>query len=575
MDDKIKFVSLGYNCEVSFRIQDYEKKPLDSYPFSWAFIHNTEKFIRVLNNLSDLLTHVIEYDEKSNMVEDKEYEISFHLKGAKDYFYSAENGAVIEEHLSEGIEELRSRIGHCIDKWKKLFAEDNKVIFVVKSKGYDAQLLDKLYSFLENNFKCGKFLLLVVYERNNQVAFLENKSYEKMICFTIEQFAAVNNTKEGGDIRGWMDALEFAEKTMKLRLFKRKETMEKDEDNIFQKRLETLQKGMILAKKYCSTDVTNFYVIVNRHLGDIARMMREINQVKLYYGAEADRYHFGSGNLQSPLAKEYNCASTFPKRKYIKKLYIIANEALAGVAKLYSKYIDGIIVLDQDDLDAIELYAYSGCGIHQNILCDSAAAVRLCARWKFDEGDWVRGMMFKLNAFKWQLALPKDLPSCQPEVSDNTLKETQKLIEEKKITPESSVILCPVSRGSSMLDDSFWEHMVRELRDKGFQCYTNASKKEKAIAGSELLALDVDIIVCLAKLGCHVIGVQCGLMDIFIWTKCPHITVLNIIKSEVDKQYAHNRKVFEEVTAKPDATYLRIEQQDKEHITRLIIDNMR
>ncbi len=31
-------VSLGYNCEVSFRINDYLEREIDSYPLSWAYV---------------------------------------------------------------------------------------------------------------------------------------------------------------------------------------------------------------------------------------------------------------------------------------------------------------------------------------------------------------------------------------------------------------------------------------------------------------------------------------------------------------------------------------------------------
>ena len=50
MNDKPVIVSLGYNCEISFRIEDYYGK-LDSYLFSWSFEDSRKGFIKALEKL--------------------------------------------------------------------------------------------------------------------------------------------------------------------------------------------------------------------------------------------------------------------------------------------------------------------------------------------------------------------------------------------------------------------------------------------------------------------------------------------------------------------------------------------
>ena len=79
-------VSLGYNCEVSFRIEDFTGEGIDSYPFSWAYVNDSEHFITCLWELDGLLSGKIEV-LPWGMFLDKKYQIAFHGKGdAKELF---------------------------------------------------------------------------------------------------------------------------------------------------------------------------------------------------------------------------------------------------------------------------------------------------------------------------------------------------------------------------------------------------------------------------------------------------------------------------------------------------------
>ena len=42
-------MSLGYNCEVSFRINDYLEREIDSYPLSWAYVFEQSR----ISNIDD------------------------------------------------------------------------------------------------------------------------------------------------------------------------------------------------------------------------------------------------------------------------------------------------------------------------------------------------------------------------------------------------------------------------------------------------------------------------------------------------------------------------------------------
>lgn len=63
-------ISLGYNCEVSYRIEDLLGRKIDSYPFSWAYVMDNHAFLKCLENLEDVLENEIEI-LPSGMFKDK------------------------------------------------------------------------------------------------------------------------------------------------------------------------------------------------------------------------------------------------------------------------------------------------------------------------------------------------------------------------------------------------------------------------------------------------------------------------------------------------------------------------
>jgi hypothetical protein len=81
--------SLGYNCEVGFRIQDYFGL-MDSYPYSWAYCLDRKLFLESLDNLDDILTGDITL-MPSGMFRCEKYQISFHASKEKMHYLLMEN----------------------------------------------------------------------------------------------------------------------------------------------------------------------------------------------------------------------------------------------------------------------------------------------------------------------------------------------------------------------------------------------------------------------------------------------------------------------------------------------------
>ncbi|MFR1632143.1 MAG: hypothetical protein ACLSU0_03135 [Oscillospiraceae bacterium] len=350
-----------------------------------------------------------------------------------------------------------------------------------------------------------------------------------------------------------------------------------DSDNkIFNGRLEKVMRGMQLAEKYCLYSNSVLYMILNRHIGDAARVLKAVKGIRDYYGADAPRYHFGSDDLNSEEARAKGIKKTFAKRKCIKKIVVITNQSISGVARLYSKYIDDIVVLSQNELNDIELYAYSGLGMHENIMTDQFPGGKLLGRWNFDEGSWVRWLMFGVNDTMWNLCMPIRLQGseCHMEVSSATMDKVNVELLKLKVDPTKLVILCPIAKSSSMLPTLIWEKFAAYAKNEGYKVYTNVGPNEKPISGTKELPVGIDEIVCLSNMGAKIVGVQCGLMDILSWAKCGNYVVLNPILNTVDITYARDVGCLNEVNKKPNnVTYLRIEHFEEDYVLKLLMDN--
>lgn len=331
-------------------------------------------------------------------------------------------------------------------------------------------------------------------------------------------------------------------------------------------RLGQLIHGKELADKYCTSDSSIFYMVVNRHLGDAVRNFKALKAIKLYYGIGAEKYHF---------VKEDDYSNAIKKKKCIKKLVILTTQSIYGIARLYSQYLDDIIVMKREELDDLELYAISGCGEHHNIFCDTNLEIRIKRNWETDEGEYVRTKMFGFGDLNWDICLPRDMKNCfgNMKIDEQTKRETQKIISELKLNDKTTIIFCPRAQSSGMLELEIWNRFSKFLQNKGFQIFTNVHGEEKAIEGTIPLEIKVDILACLANLGYRIIGVQSGLMDVLVEAKPEKLTVLSVIKKAYDSQCANYRGAVNEVNVVNNVTYLRIEHFEEEYVLKLLEEN--
>ena len=332
----------------------------------------------------------------------------------------------------------------------------------------------------------------------------------------------------------------------------------------FEEKIKILCKGKLVADQFCSRDASTCYIIINRHIGDAARTLECLKSVKNYYGEKANRFHFSDGHsMMNPVAKT----------KLIKKLIVLTTESISGVARLYASNFDEIVIIGKASLDALEFYACSPAAIHHNIVCDENAYRMVFNRWDFDEGSWIRSTFLGISDLRWALCLPKKLENCGMIISEDIKLRAHEIIFNAFHDKQNVVIISPYAKSSAMLQEDIWIKFTTWLQNKGFIVYTNVFGQEKVIPGTLPLSVGIDIIVYLADLGYRIIGVQSGLMDVILRAQSKNVTVLSVIKTARDGQFAKNRGAINEVNHINNITYLRIEHFEEDYVLKLLMDN--
>lgn len=193
--------SLGYNCEISFRLENYFGS-INAMPFSWSFVLEREKFPETLADIDRLFTGEVERLE-DNMILCKNCNIKFHPR----YDVLLKDGIPTEESTKEAVEELRNRVAHLRDKWKALLCSEKESLFFMKveNKGESSNItyIQEVYRALEENYRCGKFTLVVLMEKDAVTEHIKALESEKLKVRTLKCFAPKKHTDTMGDVRGW------------------------------------------------------------------------------------------------------------------------------------------------------------------------------------------------------------------------------------------------------------------------------------------------------------------------------------------------------------------------------------
>ena len=213
-----RIVSLGYNCEVSFRIRDYLDRPIDSYPLSWSYILDQSLMPQILDAMYNRqLTEGQFRIQENGMVFYPGIQSAFHLKHKKQQKTPADEKKPYA--VRDEIEELKSRMLHLQNKYIQLLNGDESVLFVVKVQDRDlsggfteeqiCENIRQIESHLGERKKNGQYRILAVLRERSLTKQIESISGENLVIDAVPCFALDSNTEKGGCIDDWIMLLEY------------------------------------------------------------------------------------------------------------------------------------------------------------------------------------------------------------------------------------------------------------------------------------------------------------------------------------------------------------------------------
>ncbi|MBR1907374.1 hypothetical protein IJ818_00365 [bacterium] len=180
-------ISLGYNCEVTFRFLKYfgfENTNL----FNWTYSYSVNDLINALNNFGDICS--AEMKNPDPLWECEKTHLRFHGKADTRIFMK---GRETEEILQADKADLLGRVAHLKEKFLNILKDDTKKLYIYKIKkdDIDENVNEKLLKLLAalKNLGGNNFKLLIVAEKENAKYFTENENY--MVRF-VKYFAPDN-----------------------------------------------------------------------------------------------------------------------------------------------------------------------------------------------------------------------------------------------------------------------------------------------------------------------------------------------------------------------------------------------
>ena len=245
--------SLGYNCEVSFRLKE-KFEVLPSYIFSWTFCLDKKLFLDSLKyDFKDIISGeniVFNY----GMVEFSKYKLKFHCDPQFEKELSEEHSKEFEDKV---LEETISKVLHLKEKTLKLFSSGKRILFAIKIDSslygdYDTELfiLD-LFSILKRKVKNKKFLLVVVLKEEDYLDKFKKLTNSRLRIEKVKFFPSNVDVAYSGDFDGWGKILSDYELKEKIYFKESFKNFFTKTINFFKKCIKKVLSKMINFSKRC------------------------------------------------------------------------------------------------------------------------------------------------------------------------------------------------------------------------------------------------------------------------------------------------------------------------------------
>jgi len=199
-------MSLGYNCEISFRLENFLGK-IDAMPFSWSYVLERERFPKVLENMDTLFTGELSLQD-DHMIKCENTQIKFHPR----YDILRVDGQISDVSYEQAVEELQGRVAHLKDKFANVLNSDKKILFFMKveDKGNESNIdfVKAVVAVLRQKCKSGRFRLVVLMEKQAITQEILQLEDDCLSIRRLKKFAPRKHTDTMGDVRGWKKVLQ-------------------------------------------------------------------------------------------------------------------------------------------------------------------------------------------------------------------------------------------------------------------------------------------------------------------------------------------------------------------------------
>lgn len=181
--------SLGYNCEIAFRLYEYFKFEESNF-LNWTFCESINDLICALNNFEKIASG--DFIEPNPLWVCKNTNIGFH---GKENMWKYINKTINEQEKNADKKDLIERIAYLKSKFLTLAKSNCKKLYVYKIKNNDLNndILKKVNELNKTLTDLGtiNFKLLIIYEEKNK-KFFENfsdKLSENIIFRSVDFYA--------------------------------------------------------------------------------------------------------------------------------------------------------------------------------------------------------------------------------------------------------------------------------------------------------------------------------------------------------------------------------------------------
>ncbi len=331
-----------------------------------------------------------------------------------------------------------------------------------------------------------------------------------------------------------------------------------DKRERFMKGLQIALNGYEIACRIISQDPNIHYLIMRKHIGDVMRMLKQVILFKEYY-SENEPYHCPE-----------ECGKALPKEYCVKKIVIITTELLAGLTHLFSS-VDDVVILSNREMECLSVYSKSYICIHLNLHRDEYGLFGDLV------GEQAKSTMFGIHSYNWVLNLPMKIPDkaeksiSSIKIHPSSFEAAKDILHSHRAVADKTVIICPYAQSSSMLSESDWSPFIARLKNKMYTVFTNVGIKEKELPQTIRLQCPIDVYAALGALGCAIVGVQSGIIDVIRWMENDtRLIDIGVLLKPIDIKFAKNRHVLDSIDRKKNTTHLLLEKTEiKEAVDKI------